>query len=334
MSTPSVSIIIPLYNADRYIKTCLNSVLRQTYKDIEIILIDDGSTDTSSKIVDEFAIKDNRISVIHKNNEGASIARNTGIEASNGEYLFFLDADDYLDDYCIEKLVKTAQNGSLATTGYMLYESGVATTPDQCYKHFDSLTEMLDDFDQLFATKLNFVWGKLYKTNIIKENNIRFKKGISLGEDLLFNLEYFACWSGKIDMITHNGYYYRQTGNSSLSKKFDKEMFAWNDYCYNELRKFLIEANSFNSRNKTHLYKNILGNFRYGFYLIAVNKILKRSEKERLIRRYLRIPIYKEASEISEQLRLDYRIFNWLLTHNFVNTYIILENLKLRLKSH
>ena len=105
-----VSVIIPVYNVERYLKKCIDSILNQTYKNLEIILVDDGSTDCSSKICDEYAKNDTRILVIHKANGGQSEARNIGISESKGEYIFFVDSDDYIEYNAIETMLEIAEN--------------------------------------------------------------------------------------------------------------------------------------------------------------------------------------------------------------------------------
>lgn len=105
-----VSIIVPIYNTENYLNTCIKNLINQTLKEIEIILIDDGSTDNSGKICDEYAKKDKRIKVIHKKNEGAALARNVGIEIAQGEYIAFVDSDDYTDFDYYEKLYKGSDN--------------------------------------------------------------------------------------------------------------------------------------------------------------------------------------------------------------------------------
>ena len=106
-----VSVILPVYNVEKYLIKCLDSVIRQTYQKLEIILVDDGSTDSSGKICDEYANKDGRIKVFHKKNGGLSDARNYGIERSTGEYLAFIDSDDYVDDDYIEFLMNLTESG-------------------------------------------------------------------------------------------------------------------------------------------------------------------------------------------------------------------------------
>ena len=134
MNGIKVSIIVPVYNVEKYLEKCLDSIVKQTYENIEIILVDDGSTDKSGTILDQYAEMDNRISVIHKKNEGVSTARNTGIEAARGEYICFADADDYLMPDYVEYLLTLAvdKNADIAI-------KLVCVPPDMKWTSIDSL---------------------------------------------------------------------------------------------------------------------------------------------------------------------------------------------------
>lgn len=330
MNQPLISVIIPIYNVEKYLRLCVDSVIAQSYKNLDIILVDDGSPDGSPAICDQYAKSDYRIKVIHKVNGGLSDARNVGIESSSGEYIFFLDADDYLAPDCIKILIEASSDGALPISGYKLDYSnqGKVSNAYQAYDDYQSLKEYLSDFHNLFATKFNFAWGKLYCSKIIRENNIRFLKDISLVEDILFNLEYYRHCHKGIKAIHYDGYYYRQHGGSTLSKKFDQRMFDWNELCYTAVREFLKEYGCFSDKNREHLYRNIAGNYQYGFYLIANNPKMDIRDKETLIRKYITTPIYLDSLTVKQKKRVDYQLLQWLLKHDMIRTYISLELFK------
>lgn len=334
MNYPLISVIVPIYNVELYLRQCVDSLLSQSYTNLDIILVDDGSPDGCSTICDEYAVEDNRIRVIHKTNGGLSDARNVGFEACKGKYVFYLDADDYLDPQCIELLFVATKGGAFAITGYVLDFSneGRIVEAKQSYGTYSSLKEYLLAFHTLFATKFNFAWGKLYDAEIIRKNKLKFQKEMSLVEDVMFNLEYYRYCDNGIIAISHNGYYYRQHGGATLSKKFDSRMFLWKEICYTTIRDYLEEYGCLTVENRTHLYRNIFGNYQYSFYLIALNRQIPMNEKVSLICKYLSTPIYQDSLSVTTNGRADCRLLNWLLQHGMVRSYIRLEQLKNKIR--
>ena len=190
-----VSIIVPVYNSESYLDRCIKSILNQTYNEFELILVDDGSTDASGAICDEYAQKDKRIRVVHKNNTGVSDTRNEGIRLSKGKYIQFVDSDDYLEPCATWELVEAIEKyqSDIVICGYKLILN--ATGKSVCYSYEDqvlnlSYNEYLDRFSELHSRiLLNPPWNKLYKAECIKNNNISFDSTIDLAEDLIFTLE-------------------------------------------------------------------------------------------------------------------------------------------------
>lgn len=197
-----ISVIIPVYNVEIYFSRCLESIIGQTYKKIEIILIDDGSTDNSGKICDKYALNDKRIKVIHASNKGPAATRNIGIENSKGTFIFFLDADDFIENNALNLLIenyrrtkadiiigdfrKINDNNSNPDSGHgrILLESKLLTKKDiidyiRCY------LKKPNSF-QLFA----YSWGRLFKSSIIKDNNMHFDESLRTFEDVAFNFDY------------------------------------------------------------------------------------------------------------------------------------------------
>lgn len=214
-----VSVIIPIYKAEYVINCCVNSVISQTYRDIEIILINDGSPDNCKYICDNYKERDNRIKVIHTKNNGVSKARNLGLDNAHGEYIIFVDADDYLESNAIEMLIKRAkQNDSdLVICGYKIVNKN-QTTPISLLKEdtFDQenfLEQMSKNADHIYY---GAIWNKLYRTTIIQENRLRFQEGISFAEDFLFNLEVLSNAS-IISTLDNFLYNYRNGQTDTLS---------------------------------------------------------------------------------------------------------------------
>lgn len=327
MKNPLISVVVPIYNVEPYLRQCVDSLLAQTYGNLQIILVNDGSPDGCPAICDEYARKDGRVQVVHKPNGGLSNARNAGLESCKGQYVFFLDADDYLDRHCFETLVPAAESGALAMTGYLLdfSDTGNIVEAKQAYGRYVAMKDYFLDFHNLFATKFNFSWGKLYDTNIIRKNNLKFRKGMSLCEDVVFNMEYYRHCSNGVNAVRHDGYYYRQHGGDTLSKAFNKKRFEWNEYCYTSVRDYLKEFNAFTEENRLHLYRNIAGNYHYCFHLVALNKQMGLGRKAQLIRDCLTTPIYRDSLTAVNKQRIDYRFMYWCLHHGMTRTYILLE---------
>ena len=208
---PKVSIIIPVYNMEKYISKCLDSVINQTLKDIEIIIIDDCSTDNSVGIINEYLHKDKRIKFIQLNeNSGVSIARNRGIEIAQGEYLGFVDSDDEVDLNFYEELYKKAK------------KSGADITKAGCkIFELDGSVSISTLNSQIKESKYNFIWQwwcAIYKNLFLKENDIRFKDKIIKSQDAVFLTEaIFACnYISLIDNVYYK--YYRREGSLDADK--------------------------------------------------------------------------------------------------------------------
>lgn len=192
-----VSVVIPVYNVERFLNECVDSVLNQTYSDFEIILVDDGSTDGSGKLCDDYLSVDNRIKVIHRENGGLSAARNTGMDAATGDYIYFLDSDDYIEYVTFEHLVHTAKTDDADIVffdGYVFYtdcEDDGNTYGYTRKKHYQTdtgktvLEELLINEEYRTAVPLTF-----YKAQYLQKSNICFYEGI-LHEDELFTFQTF-----------------------------------------------------------------------------------------------------------------------------------------------
>ena len=189
-----ISVIIPVYNVENYLSRCLDSVLNQTYKNLEIILVDDGSTDSSSLICDEYAEKDGRVKVIHKANEGAAMARNTGLDTATGEYISFVDSDDLINKEMIEKLYAgiTENNCDIAVCGYWLYfenkEIDYEKTSRNITEKIFLNNETIDVFGWSDYVASNSVWSKLVKAELF--DGVSFPK-FRTAEDLYVTFKLF-----------------------------------------------------------------------------------------------------------------------------------------------
>lgn len=215
-----ISIVVPVYKVENYIDRCIESLLNQSYKNLEIILVDDGSPDKCGDICEEYALKDKRIKVIHKENGGLSDARNYGIQYITGEYTLFLDSDDYIEKDCIESLLKIAKENKsdIVQSGFYYDYRNYLLYDNRYYNEEDNIIN-LDNFSAMEELIINeriknFAWGKLFKTELIR--NIPFKKGV-LFEDVFWTHQVIK----KIEKytITHiPKWYYVQREDSIVAK--------------------------------------------------------------------------------------------------------------------
>ena len=190
MQSKKVSVIVPIYNVEKYIGKCVDSIRNQDYPNIEIIRVDDGSPDKSPQIIDEMASNDDRIKVIHEKNGGVSSARNRGIAAATGEYIMFVDGDDWVDDdyvsYFVDLIEKHGCDIGMDKNNYMVEKTMSA---DKSYRvSAEKAIEWI-----YLGTLFVAVWNKIYKTSLLRESGVLFNEEIWYGEGMLFNIECLQC---------------------------------------------------------------------------------------------------------------------------------------------
>ena len=233
-----ISVIVPIYNVERYLRRCVESLRRQTYSHLEIILVDDGSPDGCPDICDEYIQLDNRIKVLHKKNDGLGYARNSGLEITTGQYVLFIDSDDWISDDHIENLYREMilnqaemVLGSFTDVNkkgevkrhHMMVREGVYEKNEITE---DILPQLIaggikDSQDVIIQSSCCM---NLYCMHIIRENKLRFgSEKVAVAEDLLFNIDYLRCIS-RLTVLNEMGYFYYQN-EESISRKFDRERF-------------------------------------------------------------------------------------------------------------
>lgn len=218
MNNPQISVIVPVYNTEKWLRRCVDSILAQTFTDFELLLIDDGSTDGSPTICDEYAGKDSRVRVFHKSNEGVSSTRNLGIVNSRGKRVTFIDADDWVEPDYLENLL-AGKRCDLSVCNYKIDGSDIVWD-----SNINNGIQNKDDIRYLFISGqysgYSFIGTncKLFKSAIIARENIRFNEYISSGEDSLFVLEYF-CHINNYYGTDKKLYHYWQPGCGLSSRK-------------------------------------------------------------------------------------------------------------------
>lgn len=213
-----ISIIIPVYNAEKYLKACIDSVLKQTYSNIEVILVNDGSKDSSGDICNQYQLRDARIKVIHLENGGVSRARNKGIEVCSGDYICFIDSDDTIESSYIQDFKDSIEeNIEIYIQGINIIKQD-GTTNKVSYKAI-GIMDIYEIFNTNNLCGHGYAACKMYRSSLIKNNNIKFQEIVKFSEDLLFILECLL-YTNKIKYIDRFGYnYFLRIGNAS-SKKY------------------------------------------------------------------------------------------------------------------
>lgn len=224
-TTPKISVIVPVYNAEQYLLKCIESILDQDYKHIELLLIDDGSSDNSGKICDDYAQENSGIRVFHKKNGGVSSARNFGLENALGKYIWFVDADDWIEKNCIGNLISELEKNDLDAL-----QIGYNSVIDNLLVPFDNkywvTTDILSPEEyvnpRLF---IGAVCGTLFKRTLVTTHNIRFEENICLAEDQLFFLSIFK-YSSRVKRINIIVYYYLRHDKSATYNSNEVLLYA------------------------------------------------------------------------------------------------------------
>ena len=243
-----VSIIIPVYNVEKYLDRCIQSVLNQSYEDLEVILVNDGSTDKSSEMCDAYSEVDSRIKVFHKNNGGLSDARNAGLEVATGEYIIFLDSDDYVENTMVEDAVEVMEknNSDVVIWGYYAdfvdeYENLISSKSRTCISGSFSKRDLMEfTITTELIGILGYAWNKMYKKDLLLENDFKFTKGLSLVEDIVFNSPVLAK-AERISFIERQYVHYMQRPRETLGAKFYDNYYDLKTMSINSVRSMLHE---------------------------------------------------------------------------------------------
>lgn len=258
---PQVSIIVPAYNVENYIERCLNSLVNQTFKDIEIITINDGSTDKSLELLNKYAKEDIRVSVIDLGDEGVSYCRNLGVEKANGKYIMFVDSDDWIDSNMIEAMYKKAEENKLdlVMCSYIREfkdhskEKRFNLPEEIIYKEDKVKNELLRKLvgpvkEELsnpeMLDALGTVWGKLYRADILKENKLKFVDLSEIGsaEDTLFNIFTFN-YLKKVMFLNKPMYHYWRDNPKSVTSQYNPKLKEQRKVFFKYISDFLKENN-------------------------------------------------------------------------------------------
>ena len=339
-----ISVIVPIYNVEPYLRECLDSILSQSYKNLEIIMVDDGSQDNCGIICDEYAAKHHNFKVIHKKNQGLGLARNTGLEYVTGKYVMFMDSDDYIDSDLIELLHSTIENNHVdcVKSGFrhVNNEKRLLGTTNYSNETFKGNEAKLEFAPRLIASAPNkkdsfepSVCASLYKTDIIINNKLRFlleKNPATSCEDLIFNLEYLQLANGACS-ISNIGYNYRYN-DKSISSSYRSDRLdnsfslyeyvkkALTDLNYNELAFSRLDTMMFVKIRKciSHEKKSISGHS-VSKSLNIIKNICKDYRVQKITREYL----------LNNKIILNRRIFLYMIKYKMYRLLYICASINI-----
>ncbi|MBP1675648.1 MAG: glycosyl transferase [Bacteroidetes bacterium] len=346
MNQPKVSIIVPIYNVEKYLDRCMQSLLNQTLKDIEIIMVDDESPDNCPAMCDEYAKQDNRVKVIHKKNGGLGFARNSGLELVTGEYVAFLDSDDFVDVTMYEKLYTFLKKNKLDTcfcSSNLYYSANQIVPVNECKEErIFSGRHAINNFmmnmlgaDMSITSDDSYmisVWKAIYSTRIINTNSIRFNsEKLIASEDLFFHIDYLSK-AVQVGFIPQNLHYYFYN-STSISKTYSEQKYkrltAAIHALEGHLKKYLLPQffNYYYQCQIVHLYKIILNyeieQLRYSYFKLR-NKIAKELKTDILRGAITSLPL--------QDYTFKKKLYLIALKYRIVDLLILIVKLNKRLK--
>lgn len=278
---PKISIIVPVYNVEKYLYKCIDSILCQTFTDFELLLIDDGSSDRSGIICDEYAAKDKRVNSFHKANSGISFTRNYGIEQAKGEWIIFCDSDDWVDIDWLEQYYDALdEDVDLVFQGYVHENNNDQTVHTWKNCSEQNVSDVIYGLEQ--RDLFGWTWIKIFKKNIITQNAIRFNTTIPKNEDLVFTLEY-CLHVHKIKILSTATYHYRNTPFSTISRLLSyKEAIRKNELIFKS-RKQLYEKYPSNNAYYQWIVSNHKEQFVSALLLIYSTQYKENYESRKVI---------------------------------------------------
>lgn len=312
-----VSIIIPVFNVEKYIREAVDSVCAQTYPDWELILVDDGSTDQSGIICDEYAQRDPRIQVFHTDNRGVSCARNLGIENASGKWITFLDSDDYLSKNCLEILLKYSDRMDLVVYSTQDVPTGRLTVQSEKVVYYSSLQDIQKDIDRIRPYFYSGVWNKLYLRDKVI---MRFDPNLSLGEDWWFNVAYMQDCHG-ICVLPDILHYHRISTENSLTKRFRINTIEDSSVVFYAQLRLMGDA----PKTRNHMNRSFANKVVRQSILLAKNKEYSLQEKKAILDRWASHDFWEEeALNLAAIGNKRHEIFLNLLKHKKTWTALFL----------
>lgn len=311
-----VSIIVPVYNSEKSLKKCVESLLNQTYHNVEILLIDDGSKDSSGSLCDNIASCEEKVRVIHKANGGVSSARNAGVEAAQGEYVQFVDSDDWIEPDFTQCLVEKIEeyNAELVISGFTFIEKDGVSIKRLESKVYESVKEWSEDFGTLYQNYfLNSPCNKLFLSKNIKH---KFPENISLGEDCIFVMGYLKQIT-RIVLTDAVGYCYDMRTEGSLTKQFNENDLQTAILMYQKVKEYSTERfGNFCDENKVkYVFLQDLRRYMFQIYMRDDCSI---EEKMQSMKNLSGNEVLKECLTGAAECSMNQKILFWFLGHGYI----------------
>lgn len=311
-----ISVIVPVYNAGKYLDRCVSSILSQTFNNCEILLINDGSTDNSLEICNSYAQRDQRIKVVSQANAGVSAARNIGLSIAAGKYVMFVDSDDYMLPGMCEMMVEAIESKDADCIICGTTETWGGLWAPEENEDYTNLTSFKKDFIRHLSTELlSPPWNKIYKRELIKNG---FDSSVSFGEDLMFNLDYFKNCK-KIAFISDAPFYHEKANENSLVNKVYPSRLS-------EIEKVHSAVLDFYEGSDPDISKKYIRDIIVYYRAVVQNRNFKREEKRAFFEKWIKTSHLKEIdlSKVSidwknRLLLLFIRHRLWLLTELQIN---------------
>lgn len=323
-STPKVSVIIPVYNVEKYIERCVDSVLNQTFQDYEVLLIDDGSTDNSGKICDKYSLKDSRIKVFHKENGGVSSARNLGIDSAKGEWICFIDGDDWVKENYLRVFFKNKVSlETIIYQGIMIENQWDNKT--HTYFSYDTNKFKINNSTKVIKSKIlldGCPYCKLFNASIIRNNNIKFNERLSMHEDHVFVWEYLSLMTTIITCNSAEYHYMRYNDMLTLStKSHSSESYILSGDILNDLLDYLIIKIGIQDKTEINSIRTKYGIRQYIDALLNVNDINFSQVFKYLIKKRRNIILTYKSTIIQKILISILLYFPPKLSYQFIKLY-------------
>ncbi len=306
---PAISVIIPVYNVEPYLRECLDSVVNQTFRDLEIICVNDGSTDGSPAILEEYAAKDNRIQIVNKENGGLNTARNAGLARVTGEYFAILDSDDWLDLTAYEKAYDRAKESDADMTQYFFTFVDFPNRKDLAIPICDNEIEEQSEKIQSVSNTWSVCWCYLWKTEFVKKNKLQFHNDLKSNDEITFTYK-AALLANKISVIPERLHYYRFRASSLTGNKKEPTLLQ-RPWAFTLLFQDIKDCNV-TEKSRLKLYQHKWGSL-YDTYYIVIDK----SFRPEMGRRIKQSVTDEERKLIAANERLfEPRAFSFFMKHS------------------